>query len=376
MKIDGHNDPRFARLREAFQSCFADGYEHGASVAVMAGGKMVAELWGGHADAARTKPWCADTLVNVWSATKGVMALAIAMLVERGKLDYAAPLAKVWPEFAANGKEAITLDQVMSHRAGLNGIDVPLTEAEFYAWFPYVNALAAMKPLWEPGTHCIYHALSYGHLAGEPIRRVDGRMPGRFVAEEIAGPLGAPFYIGLPEREDWRVAEMIAGPKCSDWVDYVAKGPFPHSCRNPTPDALAPNQRAWRAAEIPGGNGMATAGALARIYGLLAKGGELDGTRLISPAGIAAAIRPRYRGIDESFDTPTAFAAGFAIENLDYAPRASRASFGHTGWGGTIAFADPDAGIGFAFATCNMLGFDDGIDPRRQRLINAVYDCL
>ena len=375
MNIDGLCDPRFAGVRDAFASSFAEGLEHGGGVSVVIEGRPVVDLWGGHADAARTRPWRRDTLVNVWSSTKGVVALAIAMLVERGKLDYAAPVASYWPEFAEGGKERITLDQVMSHQSGLNGLAVPMEEAGLLAWTPYVEALAAMSPLWEPGSRCVYHALSYGHLAGEVIRRVDGRSIGRFIAEEIAGPLGADFHVGLPEREDFRAAEMIEGPKASEWVDFVRASAFPHACDNPLPRALAPNDRAWRAAEVPGGNGQSTAHALARIYGMMAAGGTWQGRLLTGRAAIEEAVRPRFRGMDDSFALPAAFAAGYQIEDPVYAGRASPQSFGHTGWGGAIGFADPGAGLGFGYVTNRMLGFDD-VDPRRKALIDAVYDAL
>lgn len=366
--IAGTTDPRFAPVREAFAANFASGLEHGGGIAVMLGGKPVVELWGGHADAAKTRAWQWDTLINVWSCTKGVVALAIAMLVERGRLDYAGPIARWWPEFAAGGKEKITLDLVMSHQAGLNGLSVPMDEAGLLAWDPYVQALAAMPPLWKPGSRAIYHALSYGHLAGEPLQRVDGRSIGRFVADEIAAPLGADFFIGLPEREEHRVAEMIEGPKASDWLATALATPFPHSCANPTPVATAPNHRAWRAAEVPGANGQATAAGLAKIYGMMAAGGE----GIIGRDAIAEAARPRVRGIDESFGTPTAFAAGFQIET----PMMPAGAFGHSGWGGSLGFADREAKLGFAYVTNRMLGFDDGIDPRRKSLVDAVYACL
>lgn len=376
MSVEGVCDPRFARVRDAFASIFADGLEHGAGVSVVAGGRVVVDLWGGHADAAKTRPWRRDTLVTIWSSTKGVVALGIAMLVERGKLDYAAPVACWWPEFAAGGKERITLDLVMSHQAGLNGLSVPMDEAGFFAGTPYTQALAAMTPLWEPGSRCIYHAFTYGALAGEPIRRVTGGSVGRFVADEIAGPLGADFFIGLPEREDARAAEMIEGPNASNWLAQVQSTPFPHSCVNPVPRALWPNDRAWRAAEVPGANGHATANALARIYGMMAAGGTWEGKRPLGRATIEEAARPRVRGIDDSFGTPTAFAAGYQIEDAVYEGRASPQTFGHTGWGGTIGFADLGAGIGFGYVTSRMLGFEDEVDPRRKVLIDAVYDSL
>ena len=375
MNIEGTCDPCFADVRDAFAICFDQGLEHGGGVSVVVNGKTVVDLWGGHAEAACTRPWRRDTLINVWSSTKGVVALAIAMLVERGRLDYAAPVARYWPEFAAGGKERITLDQVMSHQAGLNGLAVPMDEAGLLAWTPFVDALAAMAPLWEPGSRCVYHALTYGHLAGEVLRRVDGRSIGRFIAEEIAGPLGADFHVGLSASEDARVAEMIEGPKASDWIDFVRTSPFPHACDNPTPRAWAPNDRAWRAAEVPGGNGQSTAHALARVYGMMATGGTWEGRTLISRAAIEDAARPRFRGTDESFAAPAVVAAGFQMEDPTYASRASPQTFGHGGWGGALGFADPGAGIGFGYVTNRMLGFDD-LDPRRKVLIDAVYNAL
>jgi CubicO group peptidase (beta-lactamase class C family) len=376
--IQGTVDPSYTKLREAFAGIFADGWEQGGAVAAVVDGKLVADLWGGFADAAGTRPWRRDTLVNIWSATKGVMAVAIAMLVERGKLAYDRPIADVWPGFGVNGKEAISLDLALSHQAGLNGLadadglNGPMDLAGVYAWTPYVEALAAMAPLWSPGSRCVYHAFTYGHLAGEPLRRVDGRSAGRFVAEEIAGPLGVPIYIGLPEGEDHRVAELIEGPGASDWVTETLSGPYPQACRNPVVRATQPNDRAWRAAEIPGANGQSDARALAMMYGSLASGRS----PLVSPAGLAEATRPRFDGVDACFQTPASYGAGFDLANACYGSRASKHSFGHTGWGGTFAFADPEARIGFAYVTNRMLGFDDGIDPRRQRLVEALYAAL
>ena len=300
------------------------------------------------------------------------MAAPVAMAVERGKLAYDKPLAAVWPEFAANGKEAISLELAMSHRAGLNGLSAPLALADLYQWDPYVNALADMAPLWEPGSRFVYHALSYGHLWGEPLRRADGRRVGRLVAEDIAGPLEAPFFIGLPEREEHRVAALIEGPKASDWVKDVLASPYPHSVKNPIVSATLPNERAWRAAEIPGGNGQSNARALAAIYGAMVGGAK----RLVGPDTLAEAIRPRYIGPDAITGDPTAFAAGFRILDPEFGQRASKQAFGHSGWGGAIAFADPEAKLAFAYVTNHMLGFDDGIDPRRQRLVEAAYDAV
>jgi CubicO group peptidase (beta-lactamase class C family) len=369
--IHGSTDPHFAKLKHALAANFADGLEHGAAVAVMVEGKLVVDLWAGHADKAKTKLWERDTIANVWSSTKGVVAAAVAMLVAQGKLHYDKPIADVWPEFAAQGKEHITLDQTLSHTSGLNGLNTPLTPEQLYRWSPYVDALAAMKPNWQPGTDSAYHALSYGHLAGEPIRRVTGMSVGQYITQHIAKPLGIEFFVGLPEAQDHRAAEMIDGKGASGWVDDVLASPYPQSCMNPKPIATSPNERAWRAAEIPGGNGHSDARSLATIYGDIA----CANSKLLTAQGRNEAVRARFRGLDRSFDMQTAFGAGFRIEDEMYGKRASPKTFGHSGWGGTTAFGDPDAKLGFAYVTNNMLGFDT-LDPRRERLIEAVYDAL
>ncbi|MBD9624690.1 beta-lactamase family protein [Ensifer sp. ENS06] len=373
--MGGACDNRFTRVRDAFAQCLETGLEHGGAVSVVVHGKTVVDIWGGYADAARTRPWQRDTLVNAWSVTKGIVALAIAMLVDRDKLDYASPIARYWDKFSAGGKERVSLDHLMSHQAGLNGLRVPIDEAGLIKGTPFLDALAAMSPLWEPGSRCIYHTFSYGSIAGETVRRVDGRSVGRFVAEEIAGPLGAEFHIGLPESEDARVAEMLEGPRASEWIADVRASAFPHSCENPVPRALAPNLRTWRAAEIPGANGQTTARAIARIYGMMALGGRWEGMRMMRQSAIEEAIRPRFRGVDDSFGAPAAFAAGFQIDDPHYSSRASTETFGHNGWGGSAGFADLGAGVGFGYVTNLMLGFDD-LDPRRKVLVDAVYDAL
>lgn len=374
--IEGLVSPQFAAVRAAFERSFADGLEHGAAVALWLDGKPVVDLWGGHRDLARTQPWQRDTLVNVWSVGKGVVALAVAMLVERGKLAYDAPVARYWPEFAANGKAHITVDQVMSHQAGLDGLVVDLAESERYAWQPVVDALAAMAPLWPPGSRCVYHPMTYGYLAGELVRRVDGRTLGQFVAQEIAAALGLSFYFGLPLEQDHRVAELSAGAKAYDWVRQGEASAYPQAFRNRSISATAPNERAWRAAEMPAGNGQGDARSLAHLYGALACGGTLDGHRLLSADALARAVVERFDGVDSSSGAPTVFGAGFRIRAIGFGPHVGPGHFGHTGWGGSVAFADPARRLGFAYVTNRLLGFDDGVDPRRHRLLDAVYAAL
>ena len=371
--IQGTNDPRFGALRDAFAANFADHLDRGAALAVLVDGQLVADLWGGHADAAGKRPWARETLVNVWSTTKGPVALAIAMLVDRGLLDYAAPVAHYWPEFAAGGKQDVSLGCLMAHQAGLPGCDRPVTIGDFYAWQPVVDCLAAMTPMWPPGELCAYHAVTYGHLAGEVLRRVDGRGVGAFIAEEIAGPLDAAFFVGLPEAEDGRTAEIVAGPGAHDSVEQAGTRPYAAAAYlNPRADPEWANQRAWRAAEIPAGNGQSDALGLARIYGALSRGGSLDGHRLLGPEAIAAMTAERFRGLEADFDRPAAFGAGFML-NVDGLFGPSPRAFGHSGWGGSFAFADPDSGLGVAYVMNRMLGFGDDPDPRHRRLLDALY---
>ena len=372
MTVHGFASGRFTACREALAANLADGYDLGCGLAVVEGGKVVVDLWGGYADAARTRPWRADTLVNIWSTTKGVMALVVAMTVERGRLSYTAPVAEVWPEFAANGKGAIDLDLVMSHRAGLNGLAVSMDLQGVYGWCPYVDALAAMAPLWEPGSRCVYHAMTYGHLAGEALRRVDGRMPGRFIAEEIAGPLGLDLFVGLPESEDHRVAELTASEDASDWIAEVERTGYRNAMHGPRVTALTPNERAWRAAEIPAGNGQATAKSLARLYGVLAEGGG----ELISRGGLRSATAERFDGMDVSMNLPTRFGAGFRLGGPESQLGPNPSSFGHTGWGGAFTFADPDNGLGVAYVMNRMLGSGDDALTRQRRMIDAIYAAL
>jgi len=373
--IQGFVAPGFEAARAAFAENFAragDYQEVGAAFAAFHKGRCVVDLWGGFRDRARTAPWLRDTLINVWSSTKGVTATAIAMLVDRGLLAYEDPVAKHWPEFAANGKEKITVAQIMSHRAGLNGFAEPTTIEDMFDWNACAAKLARQKPAWPPGTASSYHAMTYGWLAGELVRRIGGKAVGAFVRDEIAKPLGAEIHIGLPESEEPRVAEMI-GPKAAGAMPPLAE--LAMLCLiNPQQNPEAPNARAWRAAEIPAANGQATAMGLARVYAALAGDGSLDGVRMLSPKTIARMTTPMTNNGDRDMmlGFVDAWGMGMALNRPGiYGP--DPRAFGHSGWGGSFGCADPDAQVSIGYI-CNQMGPDLVGDPRTSGLCAAVLD--
>jgi CubicO group peptidase (beta-lactamase class C family) len=372
MTIEGTVDQHFNAVRKAFAANLAEGLDQGAAFAVIADGRVVVDLWGGYEDAAGTRPWRRETIVNLQSTTKGIVALAVAMLVDRGKLDYERPIANYWPALAASGKDGITLGMLMSHQAGLNTVRETLAKDDLYHGDRFITCLAAMEPIYPPGEKCVYHALSYGFLAAEIVRRVDGRSIGRFIAEEISKPLGASFFLGLPLEQDQRAAEIIAGPHIDNVMDEAAQQPLAFGYVNPRVRPTEPNTRAWRAAEVPAGSGHSDALSLARIYGALARGGEISGVELIRRRALASATEERFEGLEAGLGWPIRFGAGFML-GKDGVFGPSENAFGHSGWGGYFAFADPDAKLGVAFVMNRMSAFGDNPDPRRVRLLDALY---
>src|SRR5579863_4576785 len=212
LTINGEYDPRFVRVRDAFIENFEQRGEFGAAASIVVDGRCVVDLWAGHADAARTQPWNRDTLVNVWSTTKGLCAMCAHRLADQGKLDFDAPVAKYWPEFAQSGKGSIPVSYLLNHKAGLAAIKAPLQNEDLFNWEKVTTELARQEPWWEPGTRHGYHAITFGYLVGEVIRRITGKSPGTYLRDEIAGPLGLDFHIGLDAKHDPRVANMIAAP--------------------------------------------------------------------------------------------------------------------------------------------------------------------
>jgi CubicO group peptidase (beta-lactamase class C family) len=377
-------DARFRQVREAFAENFARGGEVGAAVAVTAGGRLVVDLWAGHADAARTRPWARDTIVNVASATKGPTAICAHHLADRGLLDLEAPVATYWPEFAQAGKAAIPVHMLLSHRAGLPAIATSLPTQALYDWDTMTGALAAQAPWWEPGTKHGYHAFTFGWLVGEVVRRITGTSLGTYWRDEVAQPLGLDCHIGLAAGHDARVAEFIPVPPPPrgepDFEEELLNnaGPMVQKALNNPPKTVADmNTRAWRAAEIPAGNAHTNARALARIYGALACGGKVDGIRVMSASGIERARAEQASGPDAVlFGLPTRFGLGFSLPPEDAGfGSSSGEAFGCPGAGGSIGFADPGAHIGFGY-TMNQMQPGIGVDPRALRIINALYASL
>jgi CubicO group peptidase (beta-lactamase class C family) len=372
-EITGLCPDRFARVRDAFATNFEDGGELGARFALAIDGEIVVDLMGGHADRKREIAFGPDILTPLFSTTKAVAALMVARLVDEGRLAYDQPIADVWPEFAQNGKAEVTIEQALSHQAGLSGF---LDETDPSIWFDW-NAtcakLAAMAPIWPVGSASGYHPITFGYLAGEIFRRVDGRTMGTALREDIAGPLGLDLWIGLPDSEHDRCAELMrpsALPKFGAMNDAV-KAAFL------TPWA-APGGRGtadWRRVEIPSANGHATAPALARLMGALATGGTLDGRSLITPAGIKAASAERIVGQDLVLPFVISWGAGFMrnTPNMFYGPNPD--AFGHSGWGGSCAFADPATGVSGSYVM-NKQGSALIGDERAVRLIEAAYASL
>lgn len=368
-RVSGTTDPAFARVREVFEAHFrpdAPVQEIGAAFSAYAGGRCVVDLWGGVRSTVTQEPWTADTLVNVWSTTKGVMAITMAQLVAGGKLDYGAPVARYWPEFAAAGKAAVTVEQVLSHQAGLNGFAEPTTLEDFGDWALVTGRLAAQAPAWTPGEKNSYHAMTYGFLAGEIARRVTGRMPRELIAEAVAGPLDADFQIGAAEADWSRVAPLVPPPPP---VDTPAPAFDPLALAgvvNPQLKGDDANRPAWRRAQVPAGNGHATARALVAIYSGL-------GRTLLSPAGVAAMTAIRTDR-DDLLLGPGAWAAGMMINRGGLFGPGPRA-YGHCGWGGSYGYADPDLGVAVGY-TPNRMNAGVLQDPRGMALAAAVAECV
>jgi CubicO group peptidase (beta-lactamase class C family) len=392
MLTEGTCEPRFAGVREEFERNFAERGEVGASVCVIVDGETVVDLWGGSAAPDSGQSWTADTIGNVWSATKGATALCAHILASRGELDLNAPVVTYWPEFGKHGKDVILVRHLLSHQAGLPAVRQPLPPGAFYNWDLMADALANEEPFWQPGTRNGYHGLTFGFLVGEVVRRISGRSLGTFFRDEVAGPLGLDFWLGLPESEEGRVAPTIPAPLPGpgDPVPslYVAAFTDPTSVQglmlaNSGGYMTIPGEsdsRAAHAAVMGAIGGITNARGLAGMYRPLALGG----------AGLVSAEQLRLMGtivaatsIDAVLLVPSRWALGF-VKTIDnrYLPPAdqegmflSEEAFGHPGMGGSLGFADPRARLSFGY-TMNRQGTGLGVNERGQSLVDAVYRVL
>ena len=374
----GRCDSRFAKLRAALAEELADGEELGAAIAVDIDGDTVVDIWGGHADAARTREWGQDTIVNLWSSTKPLTSLAALILADRGLLDVFAPVATYWPEFAANGKQDIEVRHVLSYTSGVSGWEAPFTIDDVYDWSKATAQLARQKPWWPPGTASGYHLLNYGHLVGEIVRRITGRTLKEFVRAEIAGPLGADIQIGARDQDEERIAEVIPPPPLEIPLDVLPKDSpmFKTFSAPPMVGAEIAHTAAWRRADIGGANGHGNARSLARALSPISLGGRVAGVQLLNPATIDLIFQEQSNGIDHVLAVPLRMGVGFGLPEpatFPMIPEGRICFWG--GWGGSAAVMNPDRGATFAYVM-NKMGPGTTGSKRTQRYTRLFYDAL
>jgi CubicO group peptidase (beta-lactamase class C family) len=381
IEVHGLCDDRFGSVRKAFAGNFEAGTEVGASFAATVDGKTVVDIWGGHADADRTETWQRDTIVNVFSMTKIMTALCAWMLADRGLLDFDAPVASYWPEFAQNGKAKIPVRFLLSHQSGLAGFSEPVTLEQLYNWEYVTRLLASMKPLWEPGKGSGYHGITQGYLVGEVVRRITGRTLGTFFRDEVAGPLGADFHIGLGPEHDHRVARLVPPPVPGpNDPGYIALDPGSVRgivrANGPQQGLGMGNEIGWRRAEIPAANGHGNARAAARVGAALACGGTLDGVRLLGLPTLEKAMQEQCFGTDLILDTPIRWAMGVELSTGARPLGPNPRTFSWGGAGGSMLVVDLDARMSWAYVMNRGSTGPHFLDPRNRSLAKALYSVL
>jgi len=385
VEVQGLVEDGYGSVADAFAQNFADRNELGAAFCLHVNGDKKVDIFAGTANKTTGSPWTDQTLQLVFSTTKGAAAICVARLVEAGALSYDDLVATHWPEFAQNGKENVTVSQMMSHQAGLAAVDAPLSLEDVLAVGPVVEALAAQTPLWEPGSGHGYHAVTYGWLAGELVRRVDGRRIGAYFAEEVAKPLGLDFWIGLPESEESRVSHLEAAPPPTDPEELALMmqiaGPGTMGFRSLFMDglllAMDPennpfNTREVHATEMPAANGITDATSLSKMYA--ATIGEVDGVRLLTPETVDLMRAEQVHGPDKSLVIESRFGHGMMLEG-QLTPMFGEGSFGHAGAGGSLGYAHPESGVAYGYVM-NQMGGGIAGDPRTIALNDAVAACM
>ena len=374
-QVHGTYDPKFQRVAEVLGELVDSGQDVGASVAVVVDGTPVVDIWSGWKDAERTSPWERDTITNVWSTTKTVAALAGLMLIDRGLIHQDDPVAKHWPEFAANGKENVTVGHLLSHTSGLPVWEQPITLAEVLDWDVATSKLAAQAPWWEPGTASGYQAMNYGHLIGEVVRRVTGKPLAQFVATEIAGPLNADFQIGVSRSDYERIAPVISPPPPEPKEGIAPDSVMARAAGSPLVKAGHSKSDAWRAADIGAANGHTNARGIARVQSVVSNGGEVDGVRLLSGETIRRIFREYSNGPDLVLGTHLRFGLGYCLESADipYVPSQGVAFWG--GWGGSLVVNDVNHKSTIAYVMNKMNPGTLG-NPSSKAIVEAAYAAL
>jgi CubicO group peptidase (beta-lactamase class C family) len=363
--VHGTCEARFEGIRTALSASLDSGADVGASVAVYLHGEPVVDIWGGYVDEAKRAPWESDTITNVWSTTKTMTFLCALMLADRGQLDFHAPVATYWPEFADAGKETVEVRHVMGHTAGLSGWEQPIEPQQLADWGLCVSALAAQKPWWEPGTASGYHALTQGYLIGEVVRRITGQSIGSWFASEVAKPLGADFFIGLPESEDHRVTNVIPPPPI-DLAGMQVPEIMAKTFLNPPLDATYAPQTWWRRAEIPAANGHGNARSVAAVQSIIAGKGTARGIRLLSAAGTDPIFEEQADGTDLVLSTPVRFGMGYGLNSADMSIGPRACYWG--GYGGSLIVMDQDTELTICYVMNRMESGVTG-DPRGETIL-------
>jgi len=373
LSVQGYCDERFAGVKTVFETLLSEGADLGASFSATWQGETVVDLWGGYLDENKTRPWQEDSIVNVYSTTKTMSFLCALLLADRGELDFDAPVARYWPEFAAAGKGGVLVWHLMNHAAGLSGMDERVQGDELYDWERVTQLLAQQAPWWTPGSASGYHALTQGYLIGEVVRRITGQSLGRFFAEQIAGPLNADFLIGVPDSEFHRIGNLIPPPDGAVLGQGAVKDSIPYrTYSSPRTSALDSHTDGWRRAEIPAANGHSNARAVAKIHSALANGGRVGDVQLLSPEICRSVMQTRIEGMDLVFGGPMAFGLGFGLHPVK-ADRRNLCFWG--GWGGSRAIIDQDNALSFAYVMNKMA---DGLlgDARGDQLARATFMSL
>jgi len=376
--IHGYCDPRFDKLRDALAEAISTGEDLGAGIAVDIDGEMVVDMWGGYADAAKARAWDRDTIVNLWSSTKPVTSLAALVLVDRGQLDVNAPVAKYWPEFAANGKQDIEVRHVLSYTSGVSGWDAPFELEDVYDWEKSTSQLASQAPWWPPGSASGYHVVNYGHLVGEMVRRISGKTLKEFVREEIAEPLDADIQIGARPEDDGRIAEVIPPPPLEIPLDALPKdSPMYKSFTAPAMiGAEVAHTAAWRRADIGGANGHGNARSLVRALSPISLGGKANGVQLLSQPTTDLIFQEQSNGIDQVLGVPLRMGIGYGLPHPVTFPMIpdGRVCF-WGGWGGSAIIMNPDRRTTFAYVM-NKMGPGTTGTTRTQTYTKLMYEAL